>query len=79
MDTLSALDAQFLHFEDDVTTLHIGGVAIFEGPAPTYDEFVASLEAKLHRIPRYRQKVVSVPLGLGRPIWVDETYAAQKP
>ena len=78
MDTLPALDAQFLHFEDGVTTLHIGGVATFEGPAPTYDEFVASLEAKLHRIPRYRQKVVSVPLGLGRPIWVDDEHFATR-
>ncbi len=76
MDTLSALDAQFLHLEDDVTTLHIGGVAVFEGPAPTYDEFVASFEAKLPRIPRYRQKVASVPLGLGRPIWVDDEHFA---
>lgn len=76
MDTLSALDAQFLHFEDDVTTLHIGGVAVFEGPAPTYDEFVDSFEAKLPRIPRYRQKVLSVPLGLGRPIWSDDEHFA---
>lgn len=78
MDTLSALDAQFLHFEDDVTTLHIGGIAVFEGPSPSYDEFVASLEAKLPRIPRYRQRVVSVPLGLGRPIWVDDEHFATR-
>ena len=71
MDVLSALDAEFLHAEDDVTPLHIGGVATFPGPAPSYDEFVECLDRRLHRIPRYRQRVETVPLELGRPIWVD--------
>ncbi len=29
---MSAQDAMFLHVEDDVTPMHIGGVSIFEGP-----------------------------------------------
>jgi diacylglycerol O-acyltransferase len=74
MDSLSALDAEFLHLEDDVATVHIGGVAVLAGPAPTYDEFVAMLGAKLHLIPRYRQRVATVPLELGRPVWVDDPH-----
>jgi WS/DGAT/MGAT family acyltransferase len=76
VESLSALDAEFLHLEDGVTTLHIGGVATFPGPMPSEAEFVALLESKLHRIPRYRQRVEGVPLDLGRPIWVDDpSYA----
>ena len=30
--------------------------------------------AKLHRAPRYRQVVRSVPLQLGRPVWVDDPH-----
>jgi WS/DGAT/MGAT family acyltransferase len=74
VESLSALDAEFLHLEDDVTTLHIGGVATFAGPMPSYDDFVAMLESKLHAIPRYRQRVERVPLELGRPVWVDDPH-----
>ena len=71
MDRLSPLDAEFLHLEDDVSHLHIAGLSVFEGPAPGPDDLTALLAAKLHLIPRYRQRVRSVPLELGRPVWVD--------
>jgi len=54
--------------------LHIAGLAIFAGPPPAYEELVGLLEAKLHLIPRYRQRVRSVPLELGRPVWVDDPH-----
>ncbi len=38
MQSMSAQDATFLHVENDVTPMHIGGVSIFEGPAPSFDE-----------------------------------------
>ena len=71
MDRLSPLDAEFLHLEDDVAHMHIAGLSIFEGPAPELGDLVRLLEAKLHLIPRYRQRVRAVPLELGRPVWVD--------
>lgn len=71
MDRLSPLDAEFLHLEDDVTHLHIAGLSVFAPPAPEPEDLTALLEAKLHLIPRYRQRVRSVPLELGRPVWVD--------
>ena len=36
-NTMSPLDASFLHIEDDRSHMHIGSVAIFEGPAPAYE------------------------------------------
>ena len=51
--------------------MHIGAVLIFEGPPPDYDEFVEHIEARLHLVPRFRQKLAFPPLqirapGLGR-------------
>jgi diacylglycerol O-acyltransferase / wax synthase len=32
------------------------------------------VDAKLDLVPRYRQRVMSVPLELGRPVWVDDPH-----
>ena len=39
MQRMSPLDASFLLLEDASTLLHMGSVAIFEGPAPSHQEF----------------------------------------
>ena len=54
--------------------MHIGGVSIFEGPPPPFDELRSMVEGKLHLTPRYRQKVRFVPLGMGEPVWVDDPH-----
>lgn len=72
MDRLSALDAEFLDLEDGVSHMHIAGMCVFEGSPPTVDELCGLLSSKLHRIPRYRQRLARVPLEMGRPVWVDD-------
>src|SRR5215203_5663765 len=52
--------------------MHVGALAIFEGPPPARDEFCAHLEARLGLVPRYRQKLAFPPLDTGRPFWVDD-------
>jgi WS/DGAT/MGAT family acyltransferase len=74
MDRLSTLDAEFLHLEDANSHMHIAGACTFPQPAPTLDELTVLVAAKLHLIPRYRQRVRSVPLELGRPVWVDDPH-----
>ncbi len=74
MHRMSPLDASFLHLEDDVTQLHIGSVAIFEGPPPPHEEIRAMIGSKLALVPRYRQVVRFVPLAMGRPVWVDDRH-----
>jgi len=76
MDRLSPLDSSFLHIEDDVNHMHIGSIAIFEGPPPAYGDLARTIAGRLHLVPRYRQKVAAVPLSLGRPVWVDDPYFA---
>ena len=72
MERLSTLDAEFLHLEDDGAPMHIAGACLFDGEAPTLDEIRLLIASKLHRIPRYRQRIERVPLELGRPLWVDD-------
>ena len=74
MERLSALDTEFLHLEDGVAHMHIAGLSVFEGPTPAFDDLVGLVEAKLHLIPRYRQRVRFVPFELGRPVWEDDPH-----
>src|SRR5215211_1043753 len=78
-DRLSGVDASFLALERIETPMHIGALAILEG-APFFDDrgqfrigdVRALVESRLHLIPRFRQRPMEVPLGWGRPIWVDD-------
>ena len=74
MDRLSGLDAGFYFAESENTPMHVGSVAVFEGPAPSYGDTVRLLMSKLPLVPRYRQRVHEVPLQLGRPVWVDDPH-----
>jgi len=71
MDTL---DAEFVHLEDGIAHMHIGAVCLFGDPPPSFDDIAEMIAAKLHLIPRYHQRVRSVPLQLGRPVWVDDPH-----
>jgi len=72
--SMSPLDASFLHVEDAVSHMHIGSVALFEGPPPSHEDVVAAIASKLPLVPRYRQKVRFVPFDLARPVWVDDPH-----
>jgi WS/DGAT/MGAT family acyltransferase len=65
---LSPQDIAFLYLESDQAPMTIGSIAIFEGQVP-FKQFVDTIEARLHIIPRYRQRVVEAPYGMTRPTW----------
>ena len=73
-DRLTALDTSFLHLEDGEAHMHVASVMVFEGPPPPYDELLEAIERRLHLVPRYRQRLAFVPLGQGRPKWVDDPH-----
>jgi diacylglycerol O-acyltransferase len=73
-DRLTGLDASFLHLEDGSSHMHVAGVMLFEGPPPPYDELLEVFERRLTLVPRYRQRLAFVPLGQGRPRWVDDPH-----
>ena len=71
-DRLSPVDASFLAQEHDASHMHVGAIAVFEGPPPSYDAFIDGLESRLHLVPRYRQKLAEPRFEMGRPFWVDD-------
>jgi WS/DGAT/MGAT family acyltransferase len=71
---MSGLDASFYLLEAENTPLHVASVIVFEGPPPSYGDLVRLIASKLPEVPRYRQRVRSVPLHLGRPVWTDDQY-----
>jgi diacylglycerol O-acyltransferase / wax synthase len=73
-DRLTGLDASFLHIEDAAAHMHVASVVLFEGPPPAYDELLEAFERRLPLVPRYRQRLAFVPLGQGRPRWVDDPH-----
>ena len=74
MDRMSPQDAMFISVEDEKNPMHIGNVSVFEGPAPSYGDLVRTVASHLGSLPRYRQRVRLVPMGLGRPVWVDDPH-----
>jgi diacylglycerol O-acyltransferase len=74
MELMSATDAGFFHAEGGNTPMHVGSVSVFEGPAPSYGDLVRLLLGKLPQVPRYRQRVRTLPFDLGRPLWVDDEH-----
>jgi WS/DGAT/MGAT family acyltransferase len=72
LDRLSALDASFLHLEGADSHMHIGALALCDGPAPELDELLAHVVGRLDRVPRYRQRLAHTALDRGRPLWVDD-------
>ena len=74
MERLSSLEAGFLNLENDRQQMHVGSLLVFEGAAPSFQEFWAHLDACLDRVPRYRQRVQHMPLDLARPVWADDPH-----
>ena len=73
-DRLTGLDSSFLHLERDAAHMHVAGCMVFEGDPPGYEELVDQIMSRLHLVPRYRQRLAFVPLGQGRPVWVDDPH-----
>lgn len=78
-ERLSNLDASFLALETRETHMHVGAVALFgQGPSTASDGVDIDLirriiESRLALIPRYRQRLATVPFE-GHPVWVDDDY-----
>jgi WS/DGAT/MGAT family acyltransferase len=54
--------------------MHVGGVSIFDAGGRPFDLDAVRqlLEGRLHLVRSFRERLVEVPLGLGRPHWVDD-------
>jgi len=78
-ERLSVTDRIFLEMEDREAHLHVTGCLLFDArPLRTthggvdFERIARYVESRLHRIPRYRQRIETVPIG-GDPVWVDDS------
>lgn len=76
MRRLSGLDASFLYMETPNNHMHVGAVYVFEpGDDPTacsFERVKAAVESRLHTLPPFRWKLVTVPFGLHHPLWAND-------
>lgn len=71
MEELSGLDASFLFLETEKIPMHIGGVAILEG-SMQFDDFYKFVEKRVHLVDKLTQKLVTVPMSIDKPYWVED-------
>ena len=70
---MTSLDAAFYHLERTGQLLHVGGVYTVEG-AIDFERLLADLATRLHLIPRYTERAVSVPFNLAHPTWEPDPH-----
>ncbi len=68
---MSGLDAAFLYLETPNAPMHVGGLSILEGSL-TFDAFRQLLADRLHLVNVLTRKLVHVPMGLDKPLWMDD-------
>jgi len=75
MKQLPGLDASFLHLETPQMPMHVGALHLLELPAGYDGDYVSDLRehmrARMPLLPALRRRLVSMPLGLSNPGWVD--------
>jgi WS/DGAT/MGAT family acyltransferase len=68
---LSSHDAAFLYTETASGPMHGVAVSVLDGAA-TFQEIFDYYAARIHLVPRLRQKLAFVPFNLAHPKWVDD-------
>ena len=68
---ISGSDAAFLYAESPTSPMHIATLNIVEGSLK-YEDFKEIIASKLHLIPKFRQRLLNVPMNLDYPYWVDD-------
>ena len=71
---LSPADTSFYRLENTATPMYVGSLSILRRPRAglSYETLLATVEKRLPQIPRYRQKVREVNVGMARPVWLDD-------
>ncbi|MGF1467663.1 MAG: wax ester/triacylglycerol synthase family O-acyltransferase [Sandaracinaceae bacterium] len=77
-ERLTGLDQSFLDIEGPSSHMHVAFIGTYQAAplrgsdgAIDLDRLMAYVESRLHRIPRYRQRIERTPFE-GCPVWVDD-------
>lgn len=73
---LSGMDATFLYIETPEMHMHVIGVLLLDtSTVPdgySFEKIRQMLEDRIHLMPAFRRRLVTVPFGLGHPVWIDD-------
>jgi hypothetical protein len=76
VEQLSGLDGGFLAMETRSVFGHVGSVCIVDAQGArsplTLEHFTRTIEARLPLVPLFRRRLVTVPLGLDHPYWIED-------
>jgi diacylglycerol O-acyltransferase / wax synthase len=68
---LSTQDATFIYGESQSGPLHIGSIGLFEGRVD-FHALLGHFEERMHLVPRYRQRLIEVPLNFSHAMMEDD-------
>ncbi len=68
---ISGYDAAFLYSDSPKSPMHIASLTVIEGSID-FEGFKHNIATKLHQVPKFRQRLVNVPMNLGYPYWADD-------
>ena len=71
MKPISGMDSTFLYVETPTSPMHIGALAVIEGSLE-FESFKKTIAARIHQIPKLRQRLVEVPFSIDHPYWVED-------
>ena len=76
MKRLSGMDATFLYLETPEMHMHVIGVLLLDTtttPAGySFEKVRKMVDDRIHLMPSFRRRLVTVPFGLGHPVWIDD-------
>ena len=70
-EQISGQDATFLYAESASSPMHIATLTIVEDSLK-FSDFKEIVASKLHLIPKFRKRLLNVPMNLDYPYWVDD-------
>jgi len=77
MKQLSGADSMFLQFEHGNNFMHVASLAIYDpstapGGGVRFKDVLKFFASRLERFPQFRRRLVTVPLSLDRPYWIED-------
>ena len=78
MKQLSGADSMFLQFERGNNFMHVASLAIYDpstapGGRVRFKDVLRHFAARVEQFPQFRRRLVTVPLSLDRPYWLEES------
>ena len=76
MKRLSGLDATFLYLETPEMHMHVVGVLLLDTSTMpggySFEKIRKMVDDRIHLMPSFRRRLVTVPFQLGHPVWIDD-------